>query len=468
MTRPLRILFVAMHTSVHAARWIEQTSKLGFDCHVFPINDLPPHHLLGDATLHVPTLSFKPALSAARSERPDLLRRLGRIARLVLSRPDEAARRLKERLLALRSVEIVDMSASQPCAVGPIVRHFPVDDVLRDLSAADQTITLGLPGESDAATARLYGPEVLAALIERLQPDLIHSMEFQHAGYLTLSARDRIKGRFPRWLATNWGSDIYYFGRDAAHAAQIRRLCAAIDVYSCECHRDIGLAREFGYRGPELPVLPNSGGIDIAHIEQLRDPTPPSARRLIMVKGYDHFAGRAMVSLAVLERFAAQLRDFTVVLFSVGARPRARAIELAQAGTLDIRVIDWATHDEILRHFGRARLYLGISISDAISTSVLEAMAMGAFPIQTDTSCCAEWFVPDQTGFTVPVDDFEVICERFQRALTDDALVDAAAPRNFDIIRSRLAIDVMLPKMREFYRQALIASRTHEGEGEAR
>jgi glycosyltransferase involved in cell wall biosynthesis len=459
-----------MHTSVHAARWIEQTAKLGFDCHVFPINELPPHHLLGDVTLHVPTVSLKPTRSAARCERPGPLRRLGRIVRLVLSRPGEAVQRLKQRLRALRSVEIVDMSDSAPAAraAGPIIQHFPVNDVLPDLSAIDQTITLGLPGESDAAAPRLYGPEVLAVLIERLQPDLIHSMEFQHAGYLTLSARDRFKGRFPRWLATNWGSDIYYFGRDAAHAAQIRRLCAAIDVYSCECNRDIGLAREFGYRGPELPVLPNSGGIDIAHIEQLRDSTPPSARRLIMVKGYDHFAGRAMVSLAVLERFAPQLRGFTIVLFSVGGRPRARAIELAKAGTLDIRVIDWATHDEILRHFGRARLYLGISISDAISTSVLEAMAMGAFPIQTDTSCCAEWFIPDQTGFTVPVDDFEVICDRVRRALTDDALVDAAAARNFDIIRSRLAIDVMSPKMREFYRVALIDSPTHGNEGEVR
>ena len=91
----------------------------------------------------------------------------------------------------------------------------------------------------------------------------------------------------------------------------------------------------------------------------------------------------------MLERFADQLRDYTVVLFSVGAQPRARAIKLAQAGTLDVKVIDWAPHDEILRQFGRARLYLGISISDAISTSVLEAMSMGAFPIQTDTSCSA-------------------------------------------------------------------------------
>ncbi len=301
----------------------------------------------------------------------------------------------------------------------------------------------------------MYGPEVLAALIDQLQPHLIHSMEFQHASYLVLAAKDLVRGPMPRWLATNWGSDIYHFGKSPEHARQIRRLCKAIDLYSCECHRDLRLGREFGYRGPDLPVIPNSGGINIDRTTSLRGHQPPSKRKLIMVKGYDHFAGRAMTSLAVLERFTTELRDYTIVMFSVGARPRVRALELAASGTLDIKVVDWATHDEILHYFGQARLYLGISASDAISTSVLEAMVMGAFPVQTDTSCCTEWFIPDVSGFAVPVDDFEVICDRFQRALTDDALVDEAAPTNFEIIESRLAIQNFMPKMSAFYTQAL-------------
>jgi hypothetical protein len=334
-------------------------------------------------------------------------------------------------------------------------RHFDVSSSAGNALDVSGTIRLGREDESDAATQKLYGPKVLAELIGALKPDLIHSMEFQHSAYLVLAARDLAPKRFPRWLATNWGSDIFYFGNFPDHAKQIRRVCEAIDLYSCECHRDIALGRKFGYRGPDMPVLPNSGSMDIKHILSLRDPTPPSRRKLIMVKGYDHFAGRAMVSLSVLERFAVQLKDYTIVLFSVGARPRVRALELAQAGTLNIKVIDIASHDDILRHFGRARIYIGISISDAISTSVLEAMAMGAFPIQTNTSCCEEWFVHEKTGFAIPPDDFEVICERFATALADDGLVDRAAAENFKIIESRLAMEVLRPKMAEFYRRAL-------------
>jgi glycosyltransferase involved in cell wall biosynthesis len=460
MTARPKILFVAMHDSVHAARWIEQAAGLDYECHVFPLSGNLPHHKLANVTLHVPTLNESPQISSRREPRRGYLVRAAKFGQLVLKNSREAVRRVKKRLLFGRSAAIVDMSTSIRTPIGNDVKInlFFVDHVLTDLAGTDERIRLGRANESDETALRLHGPEVLASLIEELKPDLIHSMEFQHAGYLVLGARDRIAGRLPAWLATNWGSDIYYFGKSPDHALQIRRLCEAIDLYSCECHRDLALGRQFGYRGPDLPVLPNSGGIDIERIMTLRDPTPPSTRKLIMVKGYDHFAGRAMVALAVLERFAEQLRDYTIVLFSVGARPRTRAIELAEAGTLNIKVIDWATHDEILRQFGRARLYLGISISDAISTSVLEAMAMGAFPIQTDTSCCAEWFIPEQSGFAVPADDFDVICDRFERALTDDSLVDEAATINLDIIRSRLAIDVFMPKMRAFYDQAFAHS----------
>jgi glycosyltransferase involved in cell wall biosynthesis len=455
MTARQKILFVAMHDSVHAARWIEQAARLDYECHVFPLSGHLPHHKLANVTLHIPTLNEKPQTSSQRVLRRYLVR-AAEFGQLFLANPREALRRVKNRLLYRRSAAIDEMSTSIPAPIsnGLKINRFSVDHVLTELAGIDERIRLGRANESDETALRLHGPEVLAALIEELKPDLIHSMEFQHAGYLVLGARDRIAGPLPAWLATNWGSDIYYFGKSPDHALQIRRLCEAIDLYSCECHRDLAMGRQFGYRGPDLPVLPNSGGIDIEQIMPLRDPTPPSARKLIMVKGYDHFAGRAMVALDVLERFADQLRDYTIVLFSVGARPRARAIELAEAGTLNIKVIDWAPHDEILRQFGLARLYLGVSISDAISTSVLEAMAMGAFPIQTDTSCCAEWFIPEKSGFAIPVNNFDVICERFERALTDDRLVDEAATVNLDIIKSRLAIDVFMPKMRTFYAQA--------------
>jgi hypothetical protein len=276
-------------------------------------------------------------------------------------------------------------------------------------------------------------------------------MEFQHAGYLVLRAKEIYGSGFPPWLASNWGSDIFYFQRFADHQAQITRLLASIDYYSCECTRDIAIARSLGFTGKTLPVLPNSGGFRLDRLAPLRSPDPPSKRKLIMVKGYEHFAGRGMIALQVIERMRERLHGYKIVLFSVSAEPRKRALELNEMGVLDIKVIDWATHEGILSHFGCARMYMAVSISDGISTSSLEAMAMGAFPIQTNTSCCDEWFRDGEGGFIIPPDDVDVICDRFQRALEDDELVDRAAMINAVTVRERLDRDIIVPKVGAFY-----------------
>lgn len=453
-----RILFVAMHHSVHTARWIDSLRDAGFDLHLFPIDAAPPHAYIRGLTLHTPVVATSKADEAAPA--PPIVSFLSRVARF-------ARRAWRE----TRSLDFMREGWRRPAPAGTRLEAPPpntVRPVVFEGEDPQALVRLGQPDESGETMVALYGPRMLAKVIDEVQPDLIHSLEFQHNAYLVLAARDLMTGaspsrRFPRWMATNWGSDIYHFGRRDDHARQIRRVCEAIDVYSCECRRDLALGRSFGYRGPDLPVLPNSGGVDVEAAQRLRSDAPPSQRKLIMVKGYDHFAGRAMVSLALLERFADRLKDYEIVMFSVGARPRARALELKSAGTLNIRVIDLASHDEILTCFGRARMYLAVSVSDGISTSVLESMLMGAFPIQTNTSCCEEWFVDGETGFAVSPDDFEQICACFERALVDDALVDAAAPRNLEIIRARLDLSVIIPAMREFYRQALAAPLLAQG-----
>jgi hypothetical protein len=44
-----------------------------------------------------------------------------------------------------------------------------------------------------------------------------------------------------------------------------------------------------------------------------------------------------------------------------------------------------------LSYLSKARIYIGASKSDGISTSFLEALCLGAYPIQSNTSCANEW-----------------------------------------------------------------------------
>jgi hypothetical protein len=269
-------------------------------------------------------------------------------------------------------------------------------------------------------------------------------MEFQHAGYLVLDALERIRGPAPKWIATNYGADIMLFGKQAEHQAKIRRLLSRCNYYCAECHRDVLLAREFGFTGQPLLIVPSGGGLDLSEVDRLRQPGKTSTRRTIAIKGYQHFAGRALTALKAIEICHDHLSGAELKIFTPYREVEAEAERLKQLHGLRISCLpEIVPHEEILKLHGSARISIGISIADGISTSLLEAMAMGSFPIQTSTACASEWIEDGKSGFIVEPDDPETIADRIVRAVTDDELVDRAAELNLQKIRQHGNSDVV-------------------------
>jgi glycosyltransferase involved in cell wall biosynthesis len=110
-------------------------------------------------------------------------------------------------------------------------------------------------------------------------------------------------------------------------------------------------------------------------------------------------------------------------------------------------------HMEMLRLHGTARISIGLSISDAISTSLLEAMAMGSFPIQSYTSCADEWLDDGTTGILVPPEDPDVVEMAIRRALADDEMVNRAAEINYRTATDKLDQRPISRKAADIYRQ---------------
>lgn len=290
----------------------------------------------------------------------------------------------------------------------------------------------------------------LSRLIRWLKPDIIHTLEFQRAGYLTLETKAAFKGRFPPWIASNWGSDICLYGPLSGHKEKIKGILSNCDYYSCECHRDVGLARAYGFQGEFLPVLPMAGGFDIERMQQYRQPGPTSTRRLITLKGYQHWAGRAMAGLRAIELSADLLKErgYRVAVYSANPDVQLSAERVASSTGIPFEDVPASSHEDMLRLHGRARVSIGLSISDGLSTSALEALVMGAFPIQSDTSCLAEELVRDgETALMVPPEDPTEIAAAIRRAVIDDELVDRAAEINKRTATERLSSSVIQPQV---------------------
>jgi len=292
----------------------------------------------------------------------------------------------------------------------------------------------------------------LARFIKRISPDIIHSMEIQHAGYLTLEAMKLVKGKFPPWIVSNWGSDISLFGRLKEHEQKIREVLTSCDYYHCECERDVKLARSFGFQGAVLPVFPNAGGFDINAVSGLMQPGPVSHRSLIMLKGYQHWAGRALVGLRALERCKDILGGYTVVIYSSTADVEIAAKLFQNSTGISVKIISAESpHKEILYYHGHARVSIGLSIGDAASTSMLEAIAMGSFPIQSWTACADEWIEDGRTGILVHPEDPDMVEQAIRKALADDRLVDKAAEENGRTVIEKLEQSKVRRKAIELY-----------------
>jgi glycosyltransferase involved in cell wall biosynthesis len=292
---------------------------------------------------------------------------------------------------------------------------------------------------------------ILNLYIRRIAPDYVHALELNHGGYILSLAKSIGVDDEPKLIATNWGSDIFWFQRYPRHLRKIRRLLTQIDFYSAECSRDIELASKYGFSGVAHEVFPNAGGFT----EQiLTEPaTLTSERKLILVKGYESFVGRASVALSAIELISDQVRNFEIVVYSANKKTSKLVQGLNKKENLNIKVFPKKklSHDEMLNLFKRARVYVGISLSDGISTSLLEAIATGAFPIQTDTSCANEWIINGKTGFIVKPEVLQV-SESICIALDNDELVDRAQIVNQQTSKERLGDLAISAKALSFYK----------------
>jgi glycosyltransferase involved in cell wall biosynthesis len=259
---------------------------------------------------------------------------------------------------------------------------------------------------------------LLRGVIRRQQPDFVHALELQHGGYIASRALEDSSLKTP-FIATNYGSDIFWFQQFPKHLDKIKKLLARADRYSAECNRDVELAKKYGFTGEVMPVFPNAGGFTE---EQLNRPLTPTAdRKVIAIKGYEGWVGRASVAVEALYSLTKELADFKIVFYSCNAKTIRLVKTLKRKTGLNI---EWhgkgeLAHTEMLDLFASAKIYIGISLSDGISTSLLEAMAMGAFPIQTSTACIDDWFEDGLNGWGIkdfkPTSIREILIENLKR-----------------------------------------------------
>jgi glycosyltransferase involved in cell wall biosynthesis len=291
---------------------------------------------------------------------------------------------------------------------------------------------------------------LLRRVLKREQPDFVHALELQHGGYITSRALEDTSLKTP-FIATNYGSDIYWFQRFPKHLAKIKKLLARANRYSAECNRDVQLAKKYGFNGEVMPVFPNAGGFTK---EQLSRPlTPTAERKVIAIKGYEGWVGRASVAVEALYSLTQELADYKIIFYSCNAKTIHLVKKLKRKTGLNL---EWhgkgeLAHSAMLDLFASARIYVGISLSDGISTSLLEAMAMGAIPVQSTTACIDEWLSDRYDVRLSPEPDPRALADALAEICNPSYESEALANDHKFIVRERANLEVAGAISQRFY-----------------
>ena len=292
--------------------------------------------------------------------------------------------------------------------------------------------------------------EELATLIKKIQPNIIHSLESQHAGYLVSRTKQQFfEKEFPLWVHSNWGIDLHFFGNDEAHKKPLQYLLNNIDVFIAEGQRDVMRAKQMGFNKQYFVFPSVGGGFFIPEKPMLNI----AERKLILVKGSQDVVRRGLTALAAIGKCANALQGYEIVLYNSCQETRAAADLLVANEGLHIIYPEEIAYKEMLALNAKARISLCINMSDGLPNAMVEAMLMGAFPIQTDTSLADEWITDGVGGFIVPADDVALIADRLMQALTNDALVENAALINYEKIATNLTYGMIQEKTVKMYKQ---------------
>lgn len=302
----------------------------------------------------------------------------------------------------------------------------------------------------DALTNRLWRSLFLFYEIKRIKPTHLHFHETQHGAYIYNAIARHPKNKFQgKLILSTWGSDLIVYGRTQSHQSRVKEVMSWVNLLTSERIEDLPIAKSNGFTGKFLaPTYITVGNRNFDF-----DSAKTSERTLVLIKGYQDNHGRALNALASIELLASEidLNRFKFRVFSASESVSLKTELLRSEFGIDIEVLPRMPKATLMKYFGEARVYIGLAISDGLSTSMVEAMSHGAFPIQSKNSSAPEFLENSVTGGVVDPWNIPEIAKILKNALLDDELVINAARINLETLRSKYDWEIGLSSLVEIY-----------------
>ncbi|MBP7865781.1 MAG: glycosyltransferase family 4 protein [Acidobacteria bacterium] len=236
------------------------------------------------------------------------------------------------------------------------------------------------------------------------------------------------------WLSRVRPFAVYVVGSDVLFMRGFRRVLTRVALNAARAVFVNGeyLARKTRELAPRAPVIPLLMGIDTDRFSPVGK--PPHPVRIVCTRAfkpvYDN--ERLIDALRLLEEWDG---DYTVTFTSAGPlleRARSAARERLSPEMLDrVEFLGGVSDDLLLDTVRKSHIYVSMSLSDGTSTSLLEALSCGVFPVVSDIPQNREWIDPSiGNGLLFPLRDTEALAEALRQSISNPVMRERAAGPN--------------------------------------
>ena len=296
----------------------------------------------------------------------------------------------------------------------------------------------------------------LVRIIRQWQPDIIHVLGLDPAGFFFFRVRQRFHlGGLGRWiLQLRGGSDLTLNRLNpkiSPHLGEVLRHC---DQLLSDNEQNFRYALEMGMkkeRITSLGAVPGTGGVPVSLLEESWRGNPSMRRLIVWPKAYDSPWSKALPVFEAIRMVWDQIQPCRIHMFAMTPETEMWFWALPEVIRNHCEIEERMPRDKVLEQMVRARVMLAPSLVDGTPNSMFEAMAAGAFPILSPLESITALVKNEQNVLLARNLYPEEIAHALFRAMTDDALVDRAAKRNLELVGKIADRAKIRPRVVEFY-----------------
>jgi len=308
-----------------------------------------------------------------------------------------------------------------------------------------------------------YNEKSLDAVFEKLlldiKPDVVHCFEMKLGGLPILKIMDKYPNQ--KLMYSSWGSDIYFHKEIGIQQDQFESFLQRTDFLITDCHRDYEIAKQNGFKNTFLGVYIGNGGLSIKE----NDIQPIEERNTIIIKGYEDGVGKAIEVIKAIELLPLdELKNFEFIVYSTDLRLKEYINNSVYFSFLKVKIFirgQFIANSDLLQIMGKSIIHIANSISDGLPTSGVEAMGMGAFPIQSNPGKVSEEVITHGKNGYLIENPFDVckISTLIKDAIDNFELRAAAQTYNVEYVNKNFNREYLQKQIIELYQTVYLKNK---------